>query len=201
MHGSADHRQKESASPARHREPFVMVPTALLLGDVSDRAVRVWAILDELARSSPSTSVAIDQLATVTGTNRRATSRALAELLKHGWLARVGGNGRASTYVPLRRPRPVARPVDNPDQDPGHIRPGLGADPGQIWPGSLADALITTRAKKAEAKTGRSDVDNGGGAARRPPWCGRCDQHTRLVEAGDRVDRCPSCHPLTVPPF
>lgn len=35
----------------------------------------------------------------------------------------------------------------------------------------------------------------------RPPWCGACDEHTRLVELpgddrdGVRVTRCPTCHP------
>jgi hypothetical protein len=33
----------------------------------------------------------------------------------------------------------------------------------------------------------------------RPPWCGECDEHTRLREnaAGDPV-RCPDCHPRCV---
>jgi len=35
--------------------------------------------------------------------------------------------------------------------------------------------------------------------AARPPWCGQCDERTRLVERpGDGVPyRCPSCHPTT----
>jgi hypothetical protein len=31
----------------------------------------------------------------------------------------------------------------------------------------------------------------------RPPWCGQCDQGTRLIELDDdRMARCPRCHPL-----
>lgn len=28
-----------------------------------------------------------------------------------------------------------------------------------------------------------------------PPWCGQCDEHTRLLDP-DRPRRCPTCHPL-----
>lgn len=31
---------------------------------------------------------------------------------------------------------------------------------------------------------------------RKPPWCGGCDERTRL--AGDPPYRCPICHPLAV---
>lgn len=30
----------------------------------------------------------------------------------------------------------------------------------------------------------------------RPTWCGTCDEHTRLLDRGDAVQRCPACHPL-----
>jgi hypothetical protein len=30
----------------------------------------------------------------------------------------------------------------------------------------------------------------------RPPWCGACDERTRMIETDDdRVTRCPTCHP------
>jgi hypothetical protein len=35
----------------------------------------------------------------------------------------------------------------------------------------------------------------------RPPWCGECDERTRLAELGDgRIARCIRCHPLSVEP-
>jgi len=35
----------------------------------------------------------------------------------------------------------------------------------------------------------------------RPPWCGSCNQGTRLLERGDgRLARCPRCHPLAAKP-
>lgn len=33
---------------------------------------------------------------------------------------------------------------------------------------------------------------------RRPPWCGRCVQATRMTD-DDRPRRCPTCHPSTAP--
>lgn len=30
----------------------------------------------------------------------------------------------------------------------------------------------------------------------RPPWCGECDEHTRMAGDPDRPYRCPNCHPL-----
>jgi len=29
----------------------------------------------------------------------------------------------------------------------------------------------------------------------RPPWCGFCDERTRLVDGGDVMSRCLQCHP------
>jgi hypothetical protein len=185
-----------------------MLPTGLLLSDLSDRAIRVWAILDELARSSPSTDITLAALVTVSGASRRNLSRALAELLTAGWLDRVAGNGRASTYVPLRRPRPIGRPVDddvdNPGGDLGHLRPGFAAKLGHIRPGLPAPTLCTARGGRREEPTPSArPVDNvaDGGAARRPAWCGRCDEATRQLEVADHVERCPACHPLRVPRF
>jgi hypothetical protein len=37
-----------------------------------------------------------------------------------------------------------------------------------------------------------SQIDSSG----KPPWCGFCDETTRLIDAGDLVARCQQCHPL-----
>lgn len=34
------------------------------------------------------------------------------------------------------------------------------------------------------------------GSGTRPPWCGFCDETTRLIDAGTLVSRCQQCHPL-----
>jgi hypothetical protein len=36
-------------------------------------------------------------------------------------------------------------------------------------------------------------------AVKARPWCGRCDERTRLL--GDPPARCPACHPLTMQPI
>ena len=36
------------------------------------------------------------------------------------------------------------------------------------------------------------EIDKSG----KPPWCGFCDETTRLVDAGDLVAHCQECHPL-----
>ena len=33
-------------------------------------------------------------------------------------------------------------------------------------------------------------------ASGKPPWCGFCDERTRLIDGGDVVARCQECHPL-----
>ena len=35
-------------------------------------------------------------------------------------------------------------------------------------------------------------IDRGDG---KPPWCGFCDERTRLVDLGDSMARCQACHP------
>lgn len=37
----------------------------------------------------------------------------------------------------------------------------------------------------------------GSAAAARPPWCGECDEATRLL-GDDSPRRCPACHPMTL---
>jgi Zinc knuckle len=35
------------------------------------------------------------------------------------------------------------------------------------------------------------EIDSSG----KPPWCGICDETTRLIDAGDLAARCQQCHP------
>jgi Zinc knuckle len=36
---------------------------------------------------------------------------------------------------------------------------------------------------------------------KRPPWCGGCDQATRLLDYGTHMQRCAKCHPLAWKPL
>ncbi len=71
---------------------------------------------------------------------------------------------------------------------------------GHVVPASqLAYILkITSKAKlrKAAGLAGRG-APRTGTAAAKPPWCGKCDEHTRQTEDDQgRPARCPDCHPL-----
>lgn len=46
---------------------------------------------------------------------------------------------------------------------------------------------------RTQWETGRDDADR---PPPKPPWCGVCDQSTRLVEHDDGMARCLDCHPL-----
>jgi len=73
---------------------------------------------------------------------------------------------------------------------------------------SLTDTHIKTRPAAALAWYLR-DLDQvadhpraaaftaGTAAEQWPPWCGTCDQNTRLIQLQHAAARCPSCHPLT----
>lgn len=69
--------------------------------------------------------------------------------------------------------------------------------------GPVDDAPTPPRPAPKEA--GRGRAPSPGSAASRasppgspghakPPWCGKCDEHTR--QSGDPPRRCPACHPL-----
>lgn len=44
--------------------------------------------------------------------------------------------------------------------------------------------------------TARAGPAGSPGAAGKPPWCGECDEKTRLL-GDDLPQRCPACHPFT----
>ena len=55
-------------------------------------------------------------------------------------------------------------------------------------------AVLATRLSPAELPAPP------GGAQARPPWCGACDERTRMLGRydGETPSRCPRCHPLMV---
>lgn len=62
---------------------------------------------------------------------------------------------------------------------------------GHDWTGARAGAVVALLREQDTPPRGRQRP------ARRPPWCGRCHETTRLVtdpESG-RTGRCPDCHP------
>jgi hypothetical protein len=77
---------------------FAMVPDALLVDGVSDRAVRLWALLARAARANASPTRAV--LAEKLGCSVESIDRAVKELEARRWLQRVQrGLNRANEYV------------------------------------------------------------------------------------------------------
>jgi hypothetical protein len=66
--------------------------------------------------------------------------------------------------------------------------------PGQV--NTTAVQVVRSRIKQ----TGWAEQDKPAAkpTVLRPPWCGGCDEQTRLVDAGSAMHRCPKCHPLAV---
>ena len=186
------------------REPFVMVPTALVLA-ASSGAVRCWALLDDLARSDDVTRVDQASLARALTVSPRMLRYYLAELVAGGWVV-THRSGRASYYEPLRRPRVRPQPMHNPVDNPKPDRQPVATLIGNALP--IAGRRHTYCARDEEARAreeGRGRVGGGvaGGApAARRPWCGVCEERTRLRDVdASTVRRCPACHPSTAVPF
>lgn len=179
-----------------------MLPLTLLHSDVSSPAVRLWAVVDDLARSAPDVAVTQAALAPVVGLTDRQLRRLLAELRDAGWLEVVRRGPHSAVYRPLNRARPA---VDNPDRRRRDDRTLVSAlagsrpdmDVRSDGPGSYY-AREEAEGHLVLAVDQRAD----GAAARRPSWCGSCDQPTRMLDCADgKVRRCPACHPREQAPF
>jgi hypothetical protein len=116
-----------------------------------------------------------------TGIGHRHVQRILASSLKEGWISVRARPGRTNDWA-------LSAPADA--LHPRH--PGRGGVTPRSWGG---DTQVTRR----------YDLDSTQDAhvrAARLPWCGRCDEQTRLTEDDDgrNVRRCPACHPLADAP-
>jgi hypothetical protein len=84
----------------------------------------------------------------------------------------------------------------------------LHDDPGIHSPYTYVLAIVGDGQGEGEAWLGRMLADlaaqDPGGDPRphpgKPPWCGECDERTRLIELADGPARCIRCHPLSVSP-
>ena len=129
----------------------------------------------------------------------------------------TSGNA-ASAFNPLvLNPLVPADAAPDPARDPRTLLAGLGADereieliaarieadPGIRNPRVYLLAIIGNGDGPAWLDRMRRDLDALDDAPRpppKPPWCGECDERTRLVEVDDgrTVARCIRCHPLSV---
>lgn len=101
---------------------FSMLPEALIVdSSVSDRAVRLWALLDRVCWRDDAQMPTRSQLALSLGCSPKSVDRAVSELIQAGWLEIESGrfSGAASSYIVTDEPAldsqrgwtPVSNPV------------------------------------------------------------------------------------------
>ena len=199
---------------------FSVVPTWVLDAAVSASAVRLYAVLARYAnsagtcwpsrrtlaarmqvRSADTVDRALRELVAVgavTVQHRRDESGApTASLYRlHVVPAGVAANLRppsrtdaAGVAAPLRH---RTRTIEREDPQPP-ARGAGGDDPAHHGQHRRCRACGTSPRQQAEQQRAAAAV--------RPPWCGECDEPTRMVqgEAANGtplLSRCPTCHPL-----
>jgi len=140
--------------------------------------------------------------------DRRTVQRTLVKLEDEGLVkvARNAGPGGVNRYVVVM-PRPVSVPSEGGGDLPGaaDCRGGVqtmgGAAPTPPEPSFNRPVPPPPPASGGRVCTRHSRPRSGCADCAtfkpvRPPWCGQCDETTRLVEVSDSsMARCPDCHP------
>lgn len=201
-------------------ETFAVVPTWVILSSISDRAVRLYAVLRRYADRDGACWPSRSRLAGDMRCSVDSIDRALAELVGICALTithRRDASGAPTSSLYTVRSTPVYRPVDN----SGGSR--TGAARGSRTAAAGVAAPVRHELEPLNQKTPPPPLRGGACAvhgdnpvpnrrccgttarqlaqsikASRPDWCGACDRDTRLVEVGARVSRCADCHPLAI---
>ncbi len=162
----------------------------------------------------PSARAALEARATVTLDPRATVTLGLGP---EGHQARGEGRGRARATVAhkARTPEHQTTPP-TPPRDPRTLLDGLGVDGGLAefilaWlkdntddPFAYLLAVVGNDRAAGFVEQRRrelADLDDGDDRPPpKPPWCGECDEETRLVGmySDDHPARCIRCHPLSV---
>ena len=85
----------------------------------------------------------------------------------------------------------------------GWTSDALGAELAADLAGAHSPGVYRARLDALPDRPPQRPAGGGGDSQRRssgrPPWCGDCDERTRMLPVDDmRVTRCPTCHPLAV---
>ena len=114
---------------------------------------------------------------------------------------------REASRPPNRDPRLVLLGLDETvtDAEAEAIAAELEADPDIRDPFAYLLAISAAGADQIGEFLGRMrrqlPAQDPGTGPPKPPWCGECDEQTRLVDReGDHPARCIRCHPLSVKP-
>lgn len=186
-----------------------MLPRALVYAaDVTAPAKICWSVLQDAMRAGAAWTGTTSQLATLVGLDERQARRLTRQLEAAGWLVITAAGRAGNRYELLGR----ARVVDDLCTTAERGRTSMSPQP-RSWAdiNVRGHGVPTSYPCAREEKSGQIAFDlstgaGGGGAPRRPPHCGRCDERTRLLDWIDPADgaaprRCPDCHPLVVAPF
>lgn len=205
---------------------FAVVPT-WLIGTVNSRAVHLYAILARHANAAQEAWPSRTTLATRMGCSTDTVDRALRSLVTAGALTitrrwTVTGEPTTSLYHVHVMPggthpqvaanlRPGSR--TSADKVAAPVRHRTKAIERENNPPTPAAAAAGEplpahhgqhRACRACGTSPRQLAEVASQPAARPPWCGHCDEATRLMDdeptatGGAVVRRCTTCHPLEI---
>lgn len=203
---------------------FSVVPTWLVLSDVSDRALRLYAVLAHYAGAKGAAWPARSTLARDLRCSVSSIERALRELTALGAVSitqrrDAAGDLTSSLYTVHVTPHggAVRMAVDNSVGVASRVTlPSVTGEPtvaSRVTHRTRTNELDTplpplTRGSCAAHESPQPNCRGCGtnpralraareGRASWPTWCGQCDETTRLLTLDDgRPKRCPSCHPL-----
>lgn len=167
---------------------FSMVPEWLLAAEISDRALRLWAVLDRYAGSNGDAFPSRSTLAERLRCSVDSIDRAIAELEAVGALEVERAGTRVNVYRLLDRPRQLAARV-RPTSRTGAAsasRTGAARSERQLkesQQGETADAVASGRAPSTEMVSGRNLVFD---AVREE--CGIAEKSPRLVEVATAIN-------------
>lgn len=173
---------------SHHAQQYVVVPNAI----ARDRTLsfRARGLLVMLLSLPPEWHVTTDMLAEDNPDSRTAIRAAMAELRQAGYVELVTERGKDGR---TRRHHEVF------DTKRGQVAfgPTSGNDASsQVAPTAGKPAVGIPAVKKKYKTSSARKQARDGEVKTRPPWCGECDETTRLT--GDPPRRCPDCHPLAV---
>lgn len=149
-----------------YKEPFAMVPEWLLMADVSDRAVRLFAVLDRHAGKEGTAYPGRARLAQLLGCSPGSVDRSVRELADAGAVTTVArfrddGSRTSNDYWLWPSSPPVETPLSTGDEG-GLFTGGEGASPPVVTherePGEREPVGTTVRPSGA-ATSGAALVD------------------------------------------
>jgi hypothetical protein len=171
----------------RKRGPGGHILTELHLYDISasrtgDSADSHWSDSDIYTSSSAEPAVPADQ----TSLQKPGKKSRHRDLSNGNSLSRATAALRS---VPGATESEIEEIVRQIEANPNVIQIGSYLE-GAIKRGDAADLVISARKRLAE----RDGI--GQASAKRPEWCGKCDERTRMI-GEDNPQRCPDCNPMT----